>query len=415
MPKIDWKFLLMLIATLAGVFAAAWIWIIDHNKSMAVSVVSQLSLRPVGKDSLPEFDITVAGKALDSPYLTVIRIMNDGDLPILASDFTSAIELAAQNEISIVNARITSRSPPEIDTELRHTENLLTITPKLFNPQDAITVTAITSGGQPNFSVKARIVGIPNLSIRNNTKPQPNTPKLAILLLAVLLSAISVTAVNPLFKKETIYIGRKTAVVVALVSMMMMVTCLLLLQTELGVNMNGGISTIASWLVMMPLLALASPIVDYLNRPQKPTDTSAISAGAATNKLVTTVGQSPHLAEHLKTSSDLRNYIKAEEKRLPMLEFSLEAISNRFKDQVVDWQLEVDSITKISETSVRISASESSSIYTVDTGPVSLTENPDIRLISKGTIVRVIGQIACLPRTHCVELSMAKVSIVTSN
>ena len=165
-PSLDWKFLVIILATLAGVIVPVWLWQADlQAKSLNVRIVSQTSLEPDISRNVEGIKISVDNKSIERPYLTVLKLSNDGRRPILATDFEEALEIQVAGDISIVRAQSTDRQPKDIQPKTTFDAKALRLMPLLLNPDDNITFAIVTAGGPPEFSVRSRVAGIAAIAL----------------------------------------------------------------------------------------------------------------------------------------------------------------------------------------------------------------------------------------------------------
>jgi len=148
-----------------------WLWITDLNsRSLLVQIVTQTALQPEGASTLSGLKVTIDGKELEAPYLTVLRIENSGARPIAASDFESPMEIKPLGQIKIYQHRVSETYPKDLQpiTELVPSDTTLKLRPLLLNPSDSITVSLVTSGGLPEFTVGSRIAGISSVEMEKS-------------------------------------------------------------------------------------------------------------------------------------------------------------------------------------------------------------------------------------------------------
>jgi len=261
----DWKFVVTLAAAIAGVIVPVWLWQADlSSKSLAITLSTRVSLQPAEKESLQGMEISFEGKHLDNPHLVILEITNDGSKPILANDFESPLEIRLSSETHFVHSRITDRSPKDIDTDLSIEKNRVSLKPALLNPKDTIRITAITDGIAPTFEAKTRVVGIPSITITDNTVKQNNKAKLILLLIAaVFLAVASQIAYEGTIFSKGVFLRRRAAAFVALISVLPSVAAFITFLEEINIT--------SFWQFMMYYLLMSIPVgfmASALNRKQ---------------------------------------------------------------------------------------------------------------------------------------------------
>lgn len=171
--RTDWKFVIMLIVTIVGVGVPIWLWYADQSShSLQVSIVSQTALQPNELNSVSGLKLSIDGRELKAPYLTVVNIKNDGAKPIPISDFEGPLEIKSIEQVKIVRAQQAETYPKNLQPIITSTPNLVKLKPLLLNSNDSITVAILTTGEPPTFSVRARIAGIPSVELGSNMPNQ---------------------------------------------------------------------------------------------------------------------------------------------------------------------------------------------------------------------------------------------------
>ncbi len=165
-PRFDWKFFLTLAITIAGVAIPVWLWQIDlTSKALSLTVKSTAELQPKGIDSLDGIQLSVDGKVLDAPYVSVLELTNSGSKPILTSDFEGPIRISAGSPSKLVKAQTTSSSPPSLEPKVSLIDGVVFTQPLLLNPGDTIRITAVTADAKPAFNARARVAGVTEINI----------------------------------------------------------------------------------------------------------------------------------------------------------------------------------------------------------------------------------------------------------
>lgn len=270
----DWKFAATLAVAIAGVIVPVWLWQADlSSKSLSITLTTRVSLQPTEKESLQGLEVSVDGKRIENPYLVVFEIANDGSKPILASDFESPLDIRLASDTYFVRSRITNKTPKDIDTDVSAEKTKISLKPALLNPKDSVTVTIVTAGVAPVFETRARVAGIPSISIEDNTVKKRNTPRLIFLAVAaILLSVASSVAYDGAFSAKGIFLRRRAAVFVAFVSALPSVVALMALLEELEI--------FGFWYMMLYYTIMLIPtgiIASALNR--KPSEATKVANG----------------------------------------------------------------------------------------------------------------------------------------
>lgn len=264
--KFDWKFGLTLLIAFAGVAVPVWLWQADQtSKSLSVRMTTRISLQPKEQDSLVGIEISADGSRLEQPHLVVFEIRNNGNKPIPAADFESPVRIHLISETSIARASISSKSPKDIEATLATERQSISLKPTLFNPGDSTSITAITSGVPPLFEASARIIGITNVSLEDGTATKPNRIRQALLLFWATLSLIGFSLMSDIIAKpDGVFLRRRAAAFIGLVTVFPGVTALQVFLDEIGVQ--------EFWYLMLWYFMLMIPVsflANVLNRSPK--------------------------------------------------------------------------------------------------------------------------------------------------
>jgi hypothetical protein len=142
------------------------IWLVDNSsKELEAAIVSSTSLSPDANNYVSGLELSIDGKVLDDPYITVLEILNSGDLPILSSDFEEDLIFNAGNDAQIIRSEVAKVDPASLKPILKVNNNQLLIVPLLLNADDKIRLNILTVGDKPSWTINTRIVGISNVGL----------------------------------------------------------------------------------------------------------------------------------------------------------------------------------------------------------------------------------------------------------
>ena len=225
----DWKFLVTLVATIAGVVVPVWLWRADISaKYLQIRTIARTPLDTQVSQSVSGLSISLDGAPLAAPYLTVIEITNTGTRPIQTVDFESNIDISAAKSSSIVRAEVTSTTPAGLKPIVTLKNGIASIQPLLLNPDDRLTLSLLTNIEVPKFAVRARISGISNLILEEIAKPTRFTAnaktKLTfslLLLISYMIAMRAAVSSKPiLIRKVPLYFISISSSIVGLVTAM---------------------------------------------------------------------------------------------------------------------------------------------------------------------------------------------------
>ncbi len=190
-PSKDWKYVVMLVVTIAGVFSPIWITRFQlPDKQVLVREISQSAIQSVTKGTVPDLQLMVDGTPLSDPYYSVLEISNDGDRPIVVRDFEAPLEIQLGKDRAVVRARVSEKSPTDVTADVTWEKNIVRLAPTLLNPKDKLIVAVLSTGGAPEFVVRARIAGVGSVPVIKTEKQKPKLVLSIMLLAGAFLCAV---------------------------------------------------------------------------------------------------------------------------------------------------------------------------------------------------------------------------------
>ncbi|AMS19704.1 hypothetical protein AYK59_06075 [Pseudomonas synxantha] len=184
--SIDWKYIVMFVVTLVCALVPVLWQSKQEARAITVKLLSSTTLQLEQQAGIKDLQVTINGRNIDRPYLSLLQVVNDGAKPILSSDFETPIELFAKNEALVVSAQVTDTSPAGITAKISTDDKRATIAPFLVNPEDSVFLTILTSGGAPSFEAKARIAGVKGVNYIDSSLPAPHRVGFVLRIVAAL-------------------------------------------------------------------------------------------------------------------------------------------------------------------------------------------------------------------------------------
>ena len=162
-----WQFVGAIVAVI-GVVAAVWIYLLQKNKkSLSYNILASNELLTASEEIRGRIKILFDKKSVQDVHLLVMQITNDGNLPILPSDFYEPLKISFGESTKILSAEITNHFPDSFQPELILEANSLSIAPTLINSKDALTIKFLLSQYSNGVIISARIVGIKQITSSN--------------------------------------------------------------------------------------------------------------------------------------------------------------------------------------------------------------------------------------------------------
>ncbi len=152
-----WQFVFGLL----GIGIAVFIYLLQRRKkSLSYQVISEAPLLTVREGLEGNIKILYGEKLVPDVHLVVIRILNNGNTPILSSDFEENLQFSFGQKTAILSAEVTDSLPktfkPAIDVEADH----IVLQRTLLNGGDEATIKLLLAGYNNTIECYSRIVGI---------------------------------------------------------------------------------------------------------------------------------------------------------------------------------------------------------------------------------------------------------------
>jgi hypothetical protein len=155
-----WQFLGSFIGLIALVITT-WISLKGRAKKLNYEVISQTSLLNFDLDStIPKLTLLFGNNPIHNAEIVLIRISNEGSVPIRPREFEYPLKLAVGETSSILDAKLVRKHPDNLVVKLSLKDSkFLAIDPLLLNPGDYFLIQIIAMP-EVNIRVKGRIAGI---------------------------------------------------------------------------------------------------------------------------------------------------------------------------------------------------------------------------------------------------------------
>lgn len=195
----DWKFNLSFLTAIGGIAIPLFLWQADNSaKAISLEVISVTSLDPNPVQRLQGLEVTLEGKSIPKPYLSVLEIRNTGTKPVIASDFETPLEIITTPPVAVLRVEVNESNPSDLQPSLSASETKLLVQPLLLNPEDSIRLSVLTAGEQPTFSARSRVVGItsiPTLNTAHSKSERRNWIRIAAGVVLISIYLVQMTQV----------------------------------------------------------------------------------------------------------------------------------------------------------------------------------------------------------------------------
>lgn len=265
--------LIVAVISLAWAIWSGYLGLKPH--SLEFKLVSQVAIQPKETGAISGIQVTVDGIQVESPYLSVLELTNNGGKPIPKSDFEAPLELRAGTGVRVVRAQVTATSPKDIEAHLEAAQDVVTLSPLLLNPDDTITISVLTAVKPPIFTPRARIADISTLSLSDGTKNSSNLFEIILLSILILGLFLSSSCMDTVISRRNGVLDVRSAYLIY--STTLGTSVYAIMRFMYSVESSSYLNPIATY----ALLFIVSLLLSYLwNRISKPDSTKTPSETA---------------------------------------------------------------------------------------------------------------------------------------
>src|SRR5690606_28861479 len=110
--KFDFKYTIALFVSIVGASVSIWYANVPATeKSLSLTILSQSLLNVAGESEIEGLKITIDEKEIAEPALIVLKVENDGIIPIRSDDFESDLEIILEGDINLIRASVIQTRP----------------------------------------------------------------------------------------------------------------------------------------------------------------------------------------------------------------------------------------------------------------------------------------------------------------
>ena len=121
-----------------------------------------------------KFQTTYEGRPVQNAFLIIIKVLNDGNVPILASDFAQELTFSFGSGVQVLAAEPIHASPEDLKPTLHTTQSKVTVQPLLLNSKDEFDIQILCDGYQRSIEIESRIVGVRELKFFKSSTQNNN-------------------------------------------------------------------------------------------------------------------------------------------------------------------------------------------------------------------------------------------------
>jgi hypothetical protein len=162
--------LLAPIATCVGILVSTYLWFLNQRrKSLGFQILKCQSLFNLKGSARKQLEIRFGGKKVEDVSLLIIRLANNGHLPISSADYQAHLSLNMPPGAEILSATVVESYPANLDDRISGTliestkMNGLTMHPVLLNKGDSYTLQLLVCDLKDDIKVEGHINGIESI------------------------------------------------------------------------------------------------------------------------------------------------------------------------------------------------------------------------------------------------------------
>ena len=158
-PLIQFFSIVFLSALTIGVMVI--IFLIQRNKkSISYEILSQTSVLTHSEELKGRLIVQFDGKSVPDVHITILKIINTGNVPITDSDFVKPIEISFGSKNLILSAEVIDTNPTEMDVPIDTSTECVIINPLLINKRESITLKVLSAQSDGTVQINGRITGV---------------------------------------------------------------------------------------------------------------------------------------------------------------------------------------------------------------------------------------------------------------
>lgn len=135
-----------------------------QRRSLSYLEVSKNDLLTSWEEHDDRLQILYEGQPMKDIVLLVLRISNDGNTPIAASEFERPLAICVAEPARVLNAAVLIRRPKQLAITFSEAAGKLIIDPVLLNPGDTFTFKVLLADSRGHYAVDARVLGVRNIA-----------------------------------------------------------------------------------------------------------------------------------------------------------------------------------------------------------------------------------------------------------
>lgn len=153
-----------------GIGIAVLIYFLQRRKkSLSYQVISETPLLTVKEGLEGNIKILFGEKPVPNVHLVVLRILNNGNIPILSNEFQNDLRFSFGQKTTILSAEVTDTLPKTFKPTIAIESDCVVLQPTLLNGGDMATIKLLLAGYNNKIECDSRIVGVKDVKRVNES------------------------------------------------------------------------------------------------------------------------------------------------------------------------------------------------------------------------------------------------------
>jgi hypothetical protein len=131
-----------------------------RKKSLSYQVVSETALLTVQEGLEDKIKILFGENPVRDVHLVVLRILNDGSIPIVAGDFAESVAFSFGKDATVLSAEVIDTVPKTLKPTVTSEAGRVVFQPTLLNGGDVVSIKLLLAQYKKTIECSARIAGV---------------------------------------------------------------------------------------------------------------------------------------------------------------------------------------------------------------------------------------------------------------
>ncbi len=156
-----WQFIGVIAALIAIIVSIVLFYKQRKKKSLSYEILSNNPIVTINDKFSSDLEILYKNKHVKDLYLIILKIKNNGTIPIQSNDFNTNLTISFKNDkTKLLSAEIIETIPVDLNITHVYTQNDIEVKPTLLNSQDSFLFKLLVDNFTMDIILNGRIVGI---------------------------------------------------------------------------------------------------------------------------------------------------------------------------------------------------------------------------------------------------------------